>query len=78
MRLTAVLVTNQQKKFRVNKDVPNKAAIMKMVHRKIDPSTVLLKCDGNHGSLYVSRRLPTDPSPKPKLTLTSHLVKMLA
>ena len=34
------IVTNQQKKFRVNKDLPNKAAIIKMVHRKIDPSTV--------------------------------------
>ena len=28
----------------------------------------------SHGSLYVSRKLPTYPSPKPKLTLTSHLV----
>ena len=27
------------------------------------------------GSLYVSGKLPTYPSPKPKLTLTSHLVQ---
>ena len=27
----------------------------------------------NEGSLYVSGKLPTYPSPKPTLTLTSHL-----
>ena len=29
------------------------------------------------GSFYVSGKLPTYPSPKPKLTLTSHLGQML-
>ena len=28
-----------------------------------------------YGSLYISGKLPTDPSPKPTLTLTSHLAQ---
>ena len=68
----------QAEKIRVNKNLFNKAAKMKCSIKIIDPSTVLSKCDGNHGSLYLFRKLPTDPSPKPKLTLTSHLGQMLA
>jgi len=30
-------------------------------------------CQTNMGSLYLSGKLPTYPSPKPTLTLTSHL-----
>ena len=39
---------------------------------------VIYNEERNFGSLYVSWKLPTYPSPKPTLMLTSHLGNMLA